>query len=101
MGIGMITSIRAPLPVTDTSLAAPMPRAVPGTTTGETAPVTEPAMKQAIQQAPAKPASLEPRLLDPSFTAETSAARAAEDARQAYIRASVAAGISPLPLPGV
>jgi hypothetical protein len=96
--MGMITSIRAALPVADTSVSAPAPRAVQGVATVAAVPVADTTMKQAVQQVPTKSASLDPRLLDAGLTAETSAAQAAEDARQAYIRASIAAGISPLPL---
>ncbi|MCU0902722.1 MAG: hypothetical protein MUE83_02470 [Tabrizicola sp.] len=98
--MGMITSIRAPLPVIDAGLAAPVPRAVPGAIPGGAATVAETALTQAVQQVPTKSAALDPHLLEARMTAETSAAQAAEDARQAYIRASIAAGLSPLPFTG-
>ena len=51
-----------------------------------------------VPQMGPKPAANDPELLEARMTAETSAAVAAEAARDAYIKASIAAGINPLPL---
>mgnify|MGYP006350049719 CR=1 FL=1 len=97
--MGMITSIRAPVPVAEApSPAAAEPRPQGTTHGGAAAPVAATQMAQAVQQTPPKPASNDAQLLEARMTAETSAAVAAEAARDAYIRASIAAGINPLPL---
>lgn len=97
--MGMITRIRAPLPVTETPFGPPEPRAPGAVLVGAAGPVAKTVLRQAVQQAPAKPGTGDPRLLEARLTTDTSAAAAAEAARAAYIRASIAAGISPLPLP--
>lgn len=96
----IITSIRAPVPVGEV-FSAPVSEARPSgvTAAGQAAPVAAPALAQAVQQLPSKPAANDPQLLEARMTAETSAAVAAEAARDAYIKASLAAGINPLPLP--
>jgi hypothetical protein len=93
----MITSIRAPVPVAE----LPMPAAVeprPQGALGAAAPVVAPDLPQAVQQVTMKSAANDPQLMATRMTAETSAA-AAEAARDAYIKASIAAGINPLPVP--
>ncbi len=97
--MAMITSIRAPMPVAETLSAAAEPRRPGLVSTGASAPVAETALLQAVQQIPAKAGTADARLLDARMTLDTSAAAAAAAAREAYIRASIAAGISPLPLP--
>jgi hypothetical protein len=96
--MGMITSFRAPLPAIDTGHATQETRAASLAAASGSPSVTQTALARAVQHIPAKPSAVDPRLLDAPMTAETSAAQAAEEARQAYIRASIAAGISPLPL---
>jgi len=96
--MGTITSIRAPVPVAETSpspLTEPRRAGIPPTAA---AAVAAPVLLQAVQQAPSKPFASDAQLLAARTTAETSAAEAAEAARTAYIKASIAAGISPLPL---
>jgi hypothetical protein len=96
--MGTITSIRAPVPIAETSLP---PLAEPrraGIASAGAAAVAAPVLAQAVQQAPSKPLTSDPQLLTARTTAETSAAEAAEAARAAYIKASIAAGLSPLPL---
>lgn len=96
--MGTITSIRAPVPVAETSLSPlPEPRRAGIAPAGTTA-VAAPVLLQAVRQTPSKPYASDPQLLTARTTAETSAAEAAEAARAAYIKASIAAGISPLPL---
>jgi hypothetical protein len=94
--MGMITSIRAPVPVAPTP---PAPPSRPQGTTGATAPVAATALEQAVQQGAPKSAANDPQVMMAWASVESSAAAAAESARQAYIKASIAAGISPLPLP--
>ncbi|NHB77177.1 hypothetical protein [Rhodobacter calidifons] len=97
--MGIITCIRPPAPVAEQAVTAPVP-AGPTRETSQTAdPVGQPILAQAVQQttAPAGPGA--PQLLAVRTTAETSAAAAAEAARAAYIKASIAAGINPLPVP--
>lgn len=96
----IITSIRAPIPVGETpSMPATEPRPGGFSGTASSPPVAAPALVQAVQQMPSKPAANDPQLLEARMTAETNAAVAAEAARDAYIKASRAAGINPLPLP--
>jgi hypothetical protein len=94
----MITSVRAPLPVAEAPLAPrPEPRAQ-GSAASAVPATVAPALSQAVQQVPPRPPAADPHLLAARTTVETSAAEAAEAARAAYIKASIAAGISPLPL---
>lgn len=98
--MGMITSVRAPLPIGELprqrDLAVPdrTPRADRGT-----AAVT--GTEQPVAQHPALgvTAGSESARLSLRNTTETIAADAAEAARKAYIKASLAAGLNPLPLP--
>lgn len=96
----MITSVRAPLPAAEVPLppaADARPAARPAT--GETAAVAAPQMAQAVQQVPPKSGTADRQFLDARSGPETSATQAAEAARAAYIQASIAAGINPLPVP--
>lgn len=97
--MGMITSIRAPYPVAELP-ASPAPEARPpgAGTQGAADPVGRPMLARAVQQVAQKPATASPQLMEARMTAETSAAVAAEAARDAYIKASIAAGINPLPM---
>lgn len=99
--MGMITSIRAPIPAGE----APAPvasadlRNTPAARPSTAQPVAETMLSHAAQQPAANPGAAVPRLLTANPANEISAAAAAEAARAAYIKASIAAGISPLPLP--
>ncbi|AZL57485.1 hypothetical protein EI545_00680 [Tabrizicola piscis] len=99
--MGPITSIRAQMPVTD---PAPSPALADQRNDQRQprdgiAPVSKTTLPDAPQQVPAKPAAANPHLLAARDMAEAKAAATAEAARAAYIRASIEAGISPLPLP--
>ena len=94
--MGIITSIRAPVPVAEVPTPPAPPSRLQGAN-GATAPVAATALEHAVQQVPPKSAATDPRVMMAWASAEASAA--AESARQAYIKASVAAGVSPLPLP--
>jgi len=61
----------------------------------------ETTLPDAPQPVPAKPMAIDPEFLTARNTPDASAAATAEATRAAYIHASIAAGISPLPLPGV
>ena len=92
-----VTAIRAHLPP---PVSQPAPERVPGAAAAQTPPpVTATVLADALRQ-PARLTSLP--ALDPAKTGEDAepARAAAEAARKAYIRASLAAGISPLPLSG-
>jgi hypothetical protein len=97
----MISSIRATLPLAESPPAPALaePRASGVHPSGVAAPVSPTLHAQAVQQAPPKAMAEERLLMEARMTSETSAAAAAEAARDAYIKASIAAGISPLPLP--
>lgn len=98
--MGIITSIRPPVPVAEQTTAVPA-QARPGGQAPQTvaAPVGPPILAQAVVQVGSPPAAAAAQLLPARTNLETSAAAAAEAARTAYIRACIAAGISPLPLP--
>ncbi len=97
----MISSIRATLPLTESLLppATPEPRASGVHPSGSAPPVSVTVHAQAVQQAPPKRMAGERQLMEARMNSEASAAALAEAARDAYIKASIAAGISPLPLP--
>lgn len=97
--MSMITSIRAPLPVAEVPLSPRVDPRPQGAGSASAIPATAaPSLLQAVQQVPSRPPAADPQLMMARTTAETSAAEAAEAARTAYIKASIAAGISPLPL---
>ncbi len=93
----MITSIRAPIPLTE----VPRPprlaelQASPDAKPGVAAPVAAPIRTDAVRQSEDKPG---PDDL-PFQAVQVSATAAAEAAKAAYIRARIAAGLNPLPLP--
>jgi hypothetical protein len=96
----MITSVRAPLPVAElpvTPVADARQAGKPPV--GASAAVAPPQMAQAVQQVPSKSGTTDRQFLDARSDTETSATQAAEAARAAYIQASIAAGINPLPVP--
>lgn len=96
--MSMITSIRAPLPVAEAPMA-PAPTSRPQGAAGTTAAVAATALAQAVQQVAPKSAPNDPDLMAARAGAKDSAAEAVEAARDAYIKASIAAGINPLPVP--
>ena len=95
----MITSVRAPVPVAEAVSQPPLatPRPI-GAGIGSVAPVATTAFVGTVQQGPMKLGTGDPQLLEARTTSQTTAAAAAEAARAVYIRASIAAGINPLPL---
>lgn len=96
--MGMITSIRTHLPMAEVptpTVTEPRPQRI----SGAAAPFAAPALAQAVLQVGPKSAAKDPQLIVARLIVETSAAAAAEAARDAYIKASIAAGINPLPLP--
>ena len=96
--MSMITSIRAPVPVAEAPLAPSTEPRRAGGVPSAAAAVAVPVLLQAVQQTPSKPFASDSQLLTARTTVETRAAEAAEAAREAYIKASIAAGINPLPL---
>lgn len=93
-----ITSVRAPFPVAEVS-AVPPTGSRPQGVTDSMPPVATTVLELAVQQVASKPAVAPPQFMAAQVSMEDSAAIAAEAARKAYIKASFAAGISPLPLP--
>lgn len=96
--MGMISSIRAPLPVAEAPMT-PASTSRPQGPAGATAPVAATALEQAVQQVAPKSATNDPDFMAARADVKDSAAAAVEAARQAYIKASIAAGVNPLPLP--
>ncbi len=90
------------MPVTDAAAqtALATPRADMRQPLGRMEPVTKPILRDAPQPIPAKPVAVDPNLLAARDTVEAAMTATAEAARAAYIRASVAAGMNPLPLSG-
>ncbi|MES2542043.1 MAG: hypothetical protein V4583_15895 [Pseudomonadota bacterium] len=97
----MISNIRASLPLADNPLAPPLhePKPAGQYPSGASGPVAAPLQVQAVQQPPPKPGAGDRHLVEARMATENNAAAAANAAREAYIQASIAAGISPLPLP--
>jgi hypothetical protein len=99
--MSMITATRPQAPA---SASAPQGRPDPAgraPPAGTARPVTTPERQDAPAQATATAASVTARLAerDESRHPAAEARIAADAAREAYIRASIAAGVSPLPLP--
>lgn len=98
-----VTAVRAQLPP-PASLTQPEPERVVSAPAAQTqAPVAGPLRNDAVRQPPTLSAQVAVELAEHDEDAHptTSARAAADAARAAYIKASIAAGISPLPLPGV
>ena len=96
-----VTAVRMqlPLPPSPTQPATDRLTSAPAAQTAP--PVTETALKEAVHQ-PALSAGLVTARLaerDESDHPAVEARAAADAAREAYIKASIAAGVSPLPLP--
>lgn len=99
--MSVVTAFRTQAP-----LAAPVPAAKPDAANrapveGTSRPVAAPERKDAPAQPAATAASVTTHLAerDESRHPAAEARQAAEAAREAYIQASIAAGVSPLPLP--
>jgi hypothetical protein len=98
--MGLITAVRSQMPVAPGPTPQP-PEASPRQPVETAAPVSEPQRKDAVPQPGVAAAAVTARLAerDESHHPVPEARIAAEAAREAYIRASIAAGLSPLPLP--
>lgn len=97
--MGLITAVRSQMPV---AVAPTVPEPAARAPVAETArPVTETERQDASQQSAASAALVATRLAerDESDHPAAEARLAANAAREAYIKASIAAGVSPLPLP--
>ena len=90
---------QAPLPVSLTHLAPDHVTSMPAAQS--TRPVTEAIRKDAVQQPSGMAAQVAIELAerDEDQHPVTAVRAAADAARDAYIRASIAAGLNPLPLP--
>jgi hypothetical protein len=99
--MGLITAVRSQMPVVPGPAPQP-PEATSRQLVETAAPVSEPQRKNAVPQPGVAAAAVTARLAerDESDHPVPEARIAAEAAREAYIRASIAAGVSPLPLPG-
>lgn len=98
----MITTIRSQVVPRDPEPRTPpvQGRAMPAGAEPSTAsPVAAPLTRQAAPQPVATSQSSKPQGSDFRDSAEASAEAKARAARLAYIEASIAAGVSPLPLP--
>ena len=95
--MAMITSTRAPVPVAEVP-RAPRPaeaQAVPVDAPRGAMPIAPPLRAEAVRQGQ-EPSGLAEV---PFQVVQVSATAAAEAAKAAYIRARIAAGLNPLPLP--
>lgn len=97
----MISSVRAQLPLAESPLPPGSYEPRPGGQypTGTAAPVSGTLQAGAVQQSPPKLDAGNRQLIEARMATENEAAAVAEAARNAYIKASIAAGMSPLPLP--
>lgn len=95
-----VTAVRSQVPG-PASTAPPAPDPIISAPAAKTArPVTATMRKDAVQQPAGMAAQVAVELADRDQSHPAAAARQAADAaREAYIRASIAAGLSPLPLP--
>ena len=98
--MGWITAVRSQMPVAPNPAPQP-PEASPRQLVETAAPVSEPQRNDAMPHLGLSAAMVTARLAerDESDHPVPEARIAAEAAREAYIRASIAAGLSPLPLP--
>ena len=96
--MGPLISLRPALP---SGVAAQPVPAVPSVQQSS-GPVAAPVLRDAVRQSDAKPPAAASMLRDLPAEAPVPdiALASAEAARRAYIRASIAAGQNPLPLPG-
>lgn len=98
-----VTAIRSQVPVPASS-SQPAPDRLTSAPAAQTKrPVTETIRKDAVHQPSGMAAQVAVELAEHDEDAHpaTSARAAADAAREAYIKASIAAGISPLPLPWI
>ncbi len=102
--MGLIPAIRPQPPVSNgsphTAEAAPQVTAVGSAQVKGAAAVADTLHRRAVYPPEPKPGA-ERHLAQPKHDPVSRAENHAEAAREAYIRASIVAGISPLPLPGV
>lgn len=97
-----VTAIRSQLPLPASPSSAALDNRLTSAPAAQTAPpVTETALKDAVHQSALSPGLVTARLAerDESDHPAVEARAAADAAREAYIKASIAAGVSPLPLP--
>lgn len=99
MGIMSAVRSQVPLPASPPPPASPASERAPAAQS--TAPVSRPERPDALRQPDSAPASVGVQLaaVDEGHDPVVAARAAAEAARDAYIRASIAAGVNPLPLP--
>jgi hypothetical protein len=97
----LISAVRSLMPVPET--VSPTPpldqRADLRRPQGAQPPVANTGLADALQQVIARPSTIGPMLIGDGDQLQVSATATAEAARAAYIKASIAAGINPLPLP--
>lgn len=96
-----VTAVRSQLPPPASQLQ-PAPERLTGAPAAQTPrPVTQTMRSEAVQQPATLAAQVAVELADHDEDQHpvTAARAAAEAARAAYIKASIAAGVSPLPLP--
>jgi hypothetical protein len=100
--LGPITAVRSQVQAAASLSPQPQEVSLRHPLVGSVAPVTTPQRPDAVTQSAASLPTLTVHLAerDESDHPVAEARIAAEAARQAYIRASIAAGASPLPLPG-
>lgn len=98
--MGMITSVRAPIPVAEVPRPAEPLAAFrrTGQRPAEPAPVAVTQQIAAPQQMTGTSGTARAEMIPAGLRTEARAVEAAAAARKAYIQASLAAGISPLPL---
>ena len=98
LDVDMITGIRPTVSQIDSAApAAAAPRLQGGAVASACLPA--PAAEQLVQPVAPKFGTSEPQFMAARASVQDSAAIAAEAAREAYIKASIAAGINPLPVP--
>lgn len=97
----LVLSIRSQMPLAASTTPTAPERMVSGPAAKSVRPVTETLRHEAVHQPPGSAAQVAVELADRDQGQHPAAeARAtAQAAREAYIKASIAAGLSPLPLP--
>jgi len=97
----LISAVRSAQPVAQAAPQPPPERAVSAPAAASTRPVGEALRRDAVHPPSAAAAQVSVELADRDRDRHpaSDARAAAEAARNAYIKASIAAGLSPLPLP--
>ncbi len=95
--MGIMTAVRSQVPVLQPLPAHLSPNRAASALSG--APVAEPILRTAVRQTERMQETVAPHTALGADHPVAAAREAADAAREAYIRASIAAGISPLPLP--